>query len=73
MTKVNQMELYQAILTEYPDILTIVEMSKILGVSTKTGYALVKENKIPGMRVGKRFLIAKVHVLAYLKVNLLPA
>ena len=30
-------EVYGSILKEYPDILTVEEMSKALGVSSKTG------------------------------------
>ena len=31
-------DVYRSVLKEYPDILTVEEMSKALGVSTKTGY-----------------------------------
>ena len=31
-------DIYALVLKEYPDILTVDEMSKALGVSTKTGY-----------------------------------
>lgn len=66
-------EVYQAVLKEYPDLLTIEEMSDILGVSTKTGYKLIQDNKIKAMRIGKRYRIPKVNVLLYLKVNYIPA
>ena len=39
-------DIYALVLKEYPDILTVDEMSKALGVSTKTGYQLLRENKI---------------------------
>ena len=38
-------DVYRSVLKEYPDILTVEEMSKALGVSTKTGYKLIRENK----------------------------
>ena len=31
-------DVYRSVLKEYPDILTVEEMSRALGVSTKTGY-----------------------------------
>ena len=40
-------DIYALVLKEYPDILTVDEMSKALGVSTKTGYQLLRENKTP--------------------------
>lgn len=62
-------ELYHSILKEYPDILTVEDMSKALGISTKTGYKLLKNNKISSMRIGRSYRIAKVHLLSFLKVN----
>ena len=52
-------DIYALVLKEYPDILTVDEMSKALGVSTKTGYQLLRENKI-----------AKAHLLSYLRLGL---
>ena len=39
-------EVYDRVLKEYPDILTVEEMSSALGISTKTGYQLLREDKI---------------------------
>ncbi len=66
-------EVYQNVLKEYPDILTIEEMADVLGVSLKTGYKLIQDGKIKAMVVGKRYRIPKVNVLSYLKVNYIPA
>ena len=62
-------ELYHSILKEYPDILTVEDMSKALGISTKSGYKLLRNNKISSMRIGRSYRIAKVHLLSFLKVN----
>ena len=72
MTKVKQMELYKEILKDYPDVLTADEMCEALGICIKTGYKLLQENKIQYMRVGNNYRIAKIHLLSFLKVNLLP-
>ena len=55
---------------EYPDIMTVDEMSKALGISSKTGYKLIKEGVIKSRKVGRAYRIAKVHLLSYLKVNM---
>ena len=39
-------DIYALVLKEYPDILTVDEMSKALGVSTKTGYQLLREKRL---------------------------
>ena len=61
-------DVYRSVLKEYPDILTVEEMSKALGVSTKTGYKLIRENKIECMKVGRSYRIPKAHLLAYMRV-----
>lgn len=60
---------YELVLKEYPDILTVEEMSKALGVSTKTGYQLLRENKIENLKVGRAYRVPKVHLLAYLRLG----
>lgn len=60
-------DVYRSVLKEYPDILTVEEMSRALGVSTKTGYKLLRENKIDSIKVGRSYRIPKAHLLAYLK------
>ena len=63
-------DIYRSVLKEYPDILTVEEMSKALGVSTKTGYKLVRENKIECMKVGRSYRIPKAHLLSYMRIIL---
>ena len=66
-------EVYGSILKEYPDILTVEEMSKALGVSSKTGYQLLRENKVEHLKVGRAYRVPKVHLLSYLRLNLKTA
>lgn len=65
-------DVYKAILKEYPDILTVEKMSRALGVSTKTGYRLIRDNKIEHLKVGRSYRIPKAHLLSYMKVFLPP-
>lgn len=62
-------EIYDRVLKEYPDILTVEEMSNALGISTKTGYQLLRENKIEHLKVGRAYRIPKAHLLAYLRLD----
>lgn len=41
-------------------------MCKILGISTKTGYALLKSGKVQHLRIGRFYRIPKAHLLTYL-------
>ena len=63
-------DIYNVVLTEYPDILTVEEMSNALGVSSKTGYQLLRENKIEHLKVGRAYRVPKAHLLYYLRLGL---
>lgn len=63
-------EIYQSVLKDYSDILTVEEMSKALGISTKTGYRLLRDNKIEHLRLGRTYRIPKAHLLTYMRVFL---
>ena len=63
-------EIYRSVLKDYPDILTVEEMSKALGISTKTGYRLLRDNKIEHLRLGRTYRIPKAHLLTYMRVFL---
>lgn len=66
--KMTGREAYSVMLKDYPDILNINEMCDVLGVSTKTGYRLLREGQIIAMKVGRTYRIPKVHLLKYLKI-----
>ena len=66
-------EVYDRVLKEYPDILTVEEMSSALGISTKTGYKLLREDKIDHLKVGRSYRIPKAHLLAYLRLDVKTA
>ncbi|MBR0228553.1 MAG: helix-turn-helix domain-containing protein [Clostridia bacterium] len=53
---------------DYPDVMNIDQMSEILGISSKTGYKLLKQGAITAMKVGRTYRIPKIHVLSYLKM-----
>ena len=59
---------YSVMLKHYPDVMNIEEMSRALGVSTKTSYKLIRTGKITAMKVGRTYRIPKVHLLTYLRV-----
>ena len=54
-------------------MLPIEEMSHALGISTKTGYRLLQENKIDHLKVGRSYRIPKAHLLAYLQLDVKTA
>ena len=61
-------DVYRSVLKDYPDELTVEEMSRALGISTKTGYKLIRENKIESLKVGRSYRIPKAHLLSYMRL-----
>ena len=61
-------EIYQAVFKDYPDVMDAKQISKILGVSTKTVYKLISDGKLQSLKVGREFRVPKVHILRYLKI-----
>lgn len=59
----------QVLFAEYPDIINVEQLSTMLGVSTKTAYKLLKEEKIKSIHIGWTYRIAKAHVLKYLELS----
>lgn len=65
MTKEELSELYKVMFVEYPDLLTIPELKKMLGVSRHTAYALVNDGCIASLKIGNAIRIPKVNVIDY--------
>ncbi|WP_300565994.1 helix-turn-helix domain-containing protein [uncultured Acetatifactor sp.] len=60
---------HQVLFTDYPDIVNVEQLSAMLGISTKTAYKLLKEEKIKSIHIEGTYRIAKVHVLKYLELS----
>jgi excisionase family DNA binding protein len=51
---------------DYAEILTVKEVSGLLGISTHAVYRLITEKKIPARKAGKSYLFLKSALLAWL-------
>ncbi|EQB22428.1 hypothetical protein UNSWDHB_245 [Dehalobacter sp. UNSWDHB] len=67
--KLSQEKAYRIMLKGYPDVLDMKQMCKILGISLKTGYSLIQENKIECLKVGRAYKIPKPFLLSYLRIG----
>lgn len=53
--------------SDYPDVVNIKQMCEMLGnISTKTGYELLKKNKIQHFRIGHKYMIPKCCIISYI-------
>lgn len=51
----------------YPDVVTVDDLTKMLGIGRNTAYRLVNEGEIRSIRVGKIHKIPKRNVIEYLQ------
>jgi len=66
--EINTQELYRIVFKEYPDVLDVKQVSKLLGVSTKTVYKLLKDGSLSSLKIGREFRVPKVMLMQYMKV-----
>ena len=52
---------------QYPDVVSVSQLQKMLGIGRNTAYKLLKENKILSIRIGKVHKIPKKNVIKYLQ------
>jgi len=65
----NEYNPYCLLFKEYPDVVNIEQMCEMLGgISIKTGYRILRENKINHFKIGRAYKIPKISILIYLKV-----
>ena len=50
---------------EYPDILTVSDIQRALGIGRKTAYKLLKSKQIKSIRIGNKYKIPKRCLIAY--------
>ena len=65
MRKTELKELYKLMFPDYPDILTVAQLQKMLGISRQLAYKLIGDGYIPGVKIGNAFKVPKVNVINY--------
>ena len=53
-------------LNNLPDVMDVQQMSDFLGISSKTGYKLIKEGTVNHLKIGRFIKVPKIHLLTYL-------
>ncbi len=58
---------YIAKLKDYPSALTVSEVGRILRVSDKLVYRLIRDDSIAAVKVGRTYRIAKSNLIDYMR------
>lgn len=64
----SKKDAYGVMFKEYPDVVTVEQMSEMLGISSKTACRILRRNEIDHFMVGRTYKIPKIHIFAYLRV-----
>ena len=51
---------------EYPDVVTIDQLMRMLNIGKNKSYELIKNKTIQTVRIGKKYIIPKVAVIQFL-------
>ena len=65
MTKNEISELYKVMFSDYPDIVNIEELRKMLGISRHLAYDLINDERIDAVKIGNAYKIPKISVIRY--------
>ena len=63
MTKAH---VYNTMFKEYPDVLNVDDISRVLNISVKTVYKLLKDQAVGHLKVGREYRIPKINLIKYL-------
>ncbi len=66
--KITKKDTYLVMFKEYSDVVDVEQMSEMIGISTKTAYKLLRENKIQHFKIGRTYKIPKLNILLYINV-----
>ena len=57
---------YLRMFRAYPDALSLKDLSKMFGVSTKQASKLIHDGKIDAVKIGREYRIAKINAIKFL-------
>ena len=52
---------------EYPDVVSIEDLTKMLNIGKNKAYELVNTNAIKSIKIGKKYIIPKFRVIEFLQ------
>lgn len=58
--------LYDKMFTDYPDVVGVPDLMKMLSVGRHAAYQLVREGKVQSFKVGRNIKIPKLSIIEFL-------
>ena len=57
---------YKVMFPDYPDVVTVAQLRKMLGISRHLAYDLIAQKRIKAFQLGNSYKIPKVNVIDYI-------
>lgn len=51
----------------YPDVVSVDELTKMLGIGKNTAYKLINDKVIKSVQIGRQHKIPKIYIIEYLQ------
>ena len=67
--KISQKDAFHYALRDFPEVMSIEQVSQALQVSTKTVYKYINDGQLEILKVGRTYRVPKVYLYAYLFKN----
>lgn len=64
----TKLETYKLMFKNYPDVVSVSQLSEMLSISEKTVYRMVRDNQIGFFKIGRTYKFSKVHIFNYLGI-----
>ena len=61
----TEYEAYDKLFSKYPDVLTVKDVSEMLGLGIRNTYKLFSDGKLHSLNCCKRILVTKMEVINY--------
>ena len=62
----TNVRMYQQLFKKYPDAVDFEQYRQMLGLGRNRAYELLRTGQIPCRRNGKKYIIAKIHIIEFL-------
>lgn len=62
----NLLICYQVMFTDFPDIVSVLQLQQMLSISRQLAYELIGNGSIKAVKVGNSYRIPKVSVIGYM-------